>query len=289
MSDMSDSEILAAALNGSLESDAVEAVAPVEANEATEAATEVEGAPVASKSGEYTIPYEKLAEARNERNALREEAAVLREQLAALTAQQQSNITQAQPDEHLSVAAQAIEDGVDPAIFGDFSEEALAKGIAALTRQITAQTEAKLRTEFQQMLNPLVADKALAETQSHYAQIYQAHPDADDIVESAQFADWKASLPAFAQPGVDHALTNGSVKDVIDVFTAFKQATNQTTKEAAPDVRQLQVPLSLSSVPGAAPQDVTGQILSMSGNPNGLLDRMQNMTSEQLDALMNQI
>lgn len=282
MSDFSSSEILEAAMNGTLEeSDAIEVATPIEAVD-----TEVEGAPIASKSGEYTIPYEKLAEARSERNALREEAATLREQLAALTTQQQSNITQAQPGEHLDVAVQAIEDGFDPAIFGDFSEESLAKGIAVLTRQITAQTESKLRSEFQQMLNPLVADKALAETQNHYGEIYQAHPDADDIVESAQFAGWKASLPAFAQPGVEHALTNGSVKDVIDVFTAFKQATNQA---AAPDVRPLQVPISLSSVPGAAPQDATGQILSMSGNPNGLLDRMQNMTSEQLDALMNQI
>jgi len=280
MSDFSSSEILEAALNGTLENEAAEAATPIEATD-----TEVEGAPIASKSGEYTIPYEKLAEARNERNALREEAAALREQLATLTTQQQNNITRAQPVEHLDVAVQAIEDGFDPAIFGDFSEESLAKGIAVLTRQITAQTESKLRSEFQQMLNPLVADKALAETQNHYGEIYQAHPDADDIVESAQFADWKASLPAFAQPGVDHALTAGSVKDVIDVFTAFKQATNQ----AAPDVRPLQVPISLSSVPGAAPQDATAQILSMSGNTNGLLDRMQNMTSEQLDALMNQI
>lgn len=280
MSDFSSSEILEAALNGTLENEAAEVAAPIEA-----ADTEVEGAPITSKSGEYTIPYEKLAEARSERNALREEAATLREQLATLTTQQQSNITQAQPVEHLDVAVQAIEDGFDPAIFGDFSEESLAKGIAVLTRQITAQTESKLRSEFQQMLNPLVADKALAETQNHYGEIYQAHPDADDIVESAQFAGWKASLPAFAQPGVERALTSGSGKDVIDVFTAFKQATNQTAR----DVRPLQVPISLSSVPGAAPQDATAQILSMSGNPNGLLDRMQNMTSEQLDALMNQI
>jgi len=280
MSDFSSSEILEAALNGTLENEAAEVAAPIEA-----ADTEVEGAPITSKSGEYTIPYEKLAEARSERNALREEAATLREQLATLTTQQQSNITQAQPVEHLDVAVQAIEDGFDPAIFGDFSEESLAKGIAVLTRQITAQTESKLRSEFQQMLNPLVADKALAETQNHYGEIYQAHPDADDIVESAQFAGWKASLPAFAQPGVERALTSGSGKDVIDVFTAFKQATNQTAR----DVRPLQVPISLSSVPGAAPQDATAQILSMSGNPNGLLDRMQNMTSEQLDALMNQL
>jgi len=278
MSDFSSSEILEAALNGTLENEAAEVAAPIEAS------PEVEGAPIASKSGEYTIPYEKLAEARGERNALREQVALMQEQIAGLTAQQQSN-THARPDENLGAAIQAIEDGFDPAIFGDFSEESLAKGIAVLTRQITAQTESKLRSEFQQMLNPLVADKALAETQNHYDEIYKAHPDAGDIVESAQFAGWKASLPAFAQPGVDHALANGSVKDVIDVFTAFKQATNQ----AAPDVRPLQVPISLSSVPGAAPQDATAQILSMSGNPNGLLDRMQNMTSEQLDALMNQL
>ena len=64
----------------------------------TPAQDEQEGAPIASKSGSYTIPYEKLTEARTARDSAIAEAAQLRAQLEQLTAAQAANVQQAQAD-----------------------------------------------------------------------------------------------------------------------------------------------------------------------------------------------
>ena len=81
---MTAAELLEAALDGTLQDDdapteqpdasteGVPAAAAPEGQdeqEAGNAETEVEGAPILSKSGAYTIPYEKLAEAREARKA----------------------------------------------------------------------------------------------------------------------------------------------------------------------------------------------------------------------------
>ena len=53
-------------------------------------------APIASKSGEYTIPYEKLTQARQERDSVKAENEQLKAQLQQLTAAQAQNLTAAQ-------------------------------------------------------------------------------------------------------------------------------------------------------------------------------------------------
>lgn len=121
-------------------------------------------APIASKSGGYTIPYEKLVEARTDRDQWKQRAAELQEQLQQLTAQQQNNLQQAQQDaqaradagetattadQNLAIAQAAIADGVDMNLFGDFSEEAIANGIAKLVDM-----------RVQNALAPMVAERA---------------------------------------------------------------------------------------------------------------------------------
>ena len=81
-----------------------------------EDAEEPEGAPIASKSGGYTIPYEKLAEARDRAKTYEAENEQLKAMLQEMTLRQQVNMEQAQA---------AMADGQDPSIFGDFSEEDL--------------------------------------------------------------------------------------------------------------------------------------------------------------------
>jgi hypothetical protein len=106
-------QLLDAAFAGTLnlDADANQAKAPaatdseagIPANTTTEQAAGAQAtqddekpAPIASKSGEYTIPYEKLTSARTERDQYKAEAAQLREQLASLTAAQASNFAAAQ-------------------------------------------------------------------------------------------------------------------------------------------------------------------------------------------------
>lgn len=270
--------------------------------------TEVEGAPILSKSGAYTIPYEKLAEAREGRKAALDRVAQLEQQLAELSAPQQQNLAEAQADAqvrsvtgqaqtaadaNLATATQAMADGVDVSIFGDFSEEALAKGVAELNRRAMEQVRAELHETLRRELAPLREQEAGKAVDTHYGVIYGAHPDADELVESAEFAAWRNNLPAFVKAGVEHALAKGSAQEVVEVFDAFRQTRPQqqpNTARTAPEAPTRRVPNSLSDVPGAAPMDETQQALAAAaGNSAALLDRMATMTPEQLDALMDRI
>lgn len=318
---MTAAELLESALDGTLQDDDAPTEQPdVSTNDVPAAAsterqtdqqagdteTEVEGAPVLSKSGAYTIPYEKLAEARNERNALRDRVAELEQQLAGLNSHQQQNLATAQADAqdraaagqaqtaadtNLAAATQAMAEGVDLSIFGDFSEEDLANGVAELNRRAMTQVEQRLMAALDDRLAPLRAQEAKTATTAHYETIYAAHKDADEIVESAEFAAWRDNLPAFAKAGVEHAMTKGSAQEVIEVFSAFRETKPQqpNTARTAPEAPARRVPNSLSDVPGAAPMDKTQQILAAAGNAEALLDSMDSLTPEQRDALLDNL
>ena len=320
---MTAAELLEAALDGTLQdddapteqpdagADDVPAAAAPEGQdeqEAGNAETEVEGAPILSKSGAYTIPYQKLAEAREARKVAQDRVAQLEQQVAELTGAQRQNLAAVQADAqdranagqaqtatdaNLAAATQAITDGVDVSIFGDFSEEDLAKGVAELNRRAMETVRAELHETIRRELAPLRAQEAKTATTSHYDAIYAAHKDADEIIESAEFDAWCDTLPAFAKAGVEHALTKGAAKDVIEVFDAFRATKppqpNTSTARTAPEAPARRVPNSLSDVPGAAPVDETQQTLAAAGNTSALLDRMAAMSQEQRDALLDNL
>ena len=134
---MTAAELLEAALDGTLQDDdaptneqpdasteGVPAAAAPEGQDKQDDAsteTEVEGAPILSKSGAYTIPYEKLAEAREARKAAQDRIAQLEQQVAELTSAQQRNLAAVQAAtgaktetdaiiEALALAAKALPD-----------------------------------------------------------------------------------------------------------------------------------------------------------------------------------
>ena len=187
---MTAAELLEAALDGTLQDDDAPTEQPDASTEGVPAAaapegqdeqkagnaeTEVEGAPILSKSGAYTIPYEKLAEAREARKAAQDRIAQLEQQVAELTGAQRQNLAAVQADAqdranagqaqtatdaNLAAATQAIAEGVDLSIFGDFSEEDLAKGVAELNRRSMAQVEQRLMAALDDRLAPLRAQEA---------------------------------------------------------------------------------------------------------------------------------
>lgn len=264
-------------------------------------------APIASKSGAYTIPYQKLVDARTDRDTWKQKAEQLEVQLQQMSAAQQANLAQAQQqaqerqdagqqqtqaDVNLAAAEQAIHDGADLDLFGDFSEEAIAKGIQALQDRARAEIRAELSAEMDKKLQPLLQQEQNRESAAHFEAIYKAHADADDIVESAEFASWRESLPGYARTAIDHVMTDGTTAEVIEVFDSFKKATGTgqqaVTPQKAPEV-QRRVPLSLSEMAGTAPVDEVQQVLQAADNPGALLDRMASMTPEQITALMDKV
>lgn len=276
------------------------------------AGDEPAGAPIASKSGAYTIPYEKLAEARDRAKTLEGENETLRAQLAELTAKQQANLAsaesnaqaradagqqQSQADQNLDAAKAALEQGVDASLFGDFSEEAIAKGIATLMERTREELRAELREQAARELKPLKEREAKEAADGHYGAIYEKHPDAQEIVQSAEFDSWIKSLPSFQRGAVAAVLdpeTGGTAAEVIEVFDTFKAQTGKAAPAAqdkgkAPEV-QRRVPNSLSEIAGEQHQDVAQQVLASAGTNNAaLLERMQDMTPEQIERVMNAI
>ena len=279
------------------------------------------GAPISSKSGAYSIPYEKLAEARDRAKTLEGENETLRAQLAELTAKQQANLAsaessaqaradagaaQTQADQNLNTAKAAMEQGVDPSLFGDFSEEGIAKGIATLAvsmreelrAELREELRAELREETARELKPLKEREAKEAVDGHYGAIYAKHPDANEIVQSVEFNAWVKSLPSFQRNAVAAVFDTeqgGTAEQVIEVFDTFKAQTGKAyvpaaqDKGKAPEV-QRRVPNSLSEMAGEQHQDIAQQVMASAGTDNAaLLERMQDMTPEQIERVMNAI
>ena len=271
------------------------------------------GAPIASKSGADTLPYEKLAEARDRAKTLEGENETLRAQLAELTAKQQANLAsaessaqaradagaaQTQADQNLNTAKAAMEQGVDASLFGDFSEEGIAKGIATLMGSLREELRAELRDEAARELKPLKEREAKEAADGHYGAIYAKHPDANEIVQSVEFNAWVKSLPSFQRNAVADVFDTeqgGTAEQVIEVFDTFKAQTGKASAPAAQDKGkapevQRRVPNSLSEMAGEQHQDIAQQVMASAGTDNAaLLERMQDMTPEQIERVMNAI
>lgn len=286
--------------------------APVEGAQATQ--DDEKPAPIASKSGEYTIPYEKLTSARTERDQYKAEAAQLREQLASLTAAQASNFAAAQQqaqtradagqaptqaDSNLAAAQQAIAQGVDPSVFGDFSEEGIANGVDTVVERKVAVAESRMREEMRKELNAALAPLREREAQSavsaHQQAIYGAHPDADEVYESSQFKAWMGNQPSYARAAIEYTLANGNAQQVVEVFSSFKGATGKGTPADAVSKAlakaQQQPPISLSDLPGAAASGNgdAERVAALAGDPAALLDFMAGLSPEKQNRLMNSV
>jgi hypothetical protein len=274
---------------------------------------EPKGAPIASKSGNYTIPYERLETARERNKTLEGENQTLREQLADLTAKQQANLGKAEDgaqaradagqaqttaDQNLDTAKAAIAQGVDMSLFGTFSEEDIAKGITSLVQRTRDELRAELMEESAKTLKPLQERDAKSAKAGHYGPIYEKHADADEVVQSAEFEDWKKSLPSFARSSVEAVFdpkTGGTAEQVIEIIDTFKARAGKAAAPSAQDKGkppevQRRVPNSLSEAAGEQHQDVTQQVLASAGtNPYALMERMQDLSNEQIDRLLNAV
>jgi len=260
-----------------------------------------ENAVILAKDGKHTIDFEKLVEARQAAQDWKARAEAAQAQLAELQAQAQQRAEAGQAptqvDNQVAAAQAAIDQGFDPAIFGDFSEEALAKGIQSLVAQQVAAHVGKA-------LEPIQSKQALDANQAHIEAIYAKHPDADSLVESQELAKWIGDQPSFVADACKAVLENGTAQQVIELFDRFKQATGAT--QAAPaqtpapaDVKAAAkaainsatsaVPNSLSDFPGGRPSALTLHEQMAAMTPTQLLEHMQagNMTPEQIERYLN--
>lgn len=247
-----------------------------------------------ARDGVHTIPYEKLVEAREGEQHWRAEAEAAKAELERLQAQASNNADDdlSTHEQNAAIAQDAIDDGADPDLFGDFSEEDLAKGVMKLVDMKLA--------EMQQMQTQQKSQAAASN--AHLQAIYSAHPDADSIAESKELADWIDAQPSHVKLGIQTVMEKGNAQEVIGVFDSFKQATGTTRPAAAPasddvrakakqaaDAATSEPPVSLSDIPGgkAGGQTLVEQAANMEAAD--LVERMQTMTPDQINDLLNRM
>jgi len=258
---------------------------------------------ILAKDGKHTIPYEKLVEAREAEKHWKAQAEATQRQLAELqqAAQQRADEGKAPTatDNAVATATAAIESGIDPEIFGDFSEEALAKGIQKLVAMGVEQQLAAIRGELAKVVEPLKATQAKSAADAHYQAIYAAHPDADSIAESKELTDWIAKQPTFARTAYAQTLQQGTTQEVIELFTAFKEATGIAQVTGKPDVAaaakaaianaKTKPPTSLTEIPAGSPvaHDEATAMLEMSSS--SVLKSFEGKSPEQIERLLQQL
>lgn len=274
-----------------------EAATGEDAGTTTEAG-EPANAVVLARDGKHTIPYETLVKHREGEQHWKAQAEAAQQQLADLQAQAQARAdagtAPTKTDNMLATAEAAIESGADVGIFGDFSEEALAKGIATLVEQ---QVQARVSAA----LEPLATKQAKDAAAAHYDAIYSKHPDADSIAQSTEFAAWVNAQPSAVRNaywGLFDPHTGGTAQEIVEVFDAFKGAsTPNPNTPAAADTKaaasaavaaaRATPPASLSSIPGARVEGASelDRAADMSG-PD-MLEATKNMSPAQIEAWLD--
>lgn len=282
------------------------ATAPTQQAPIAEDQLSADNAVVLAKDGKHTISYDKLVQAREgekhwkaQAEAAQAQADEAARKLAELQAQAQSRAEAGQAatttDNMAAQAQAAIESGVDVSLFGDFSEEALAAGIQMV---VAAQVAAQMN----KAIAPLTAKQLQDEAAAHYTAIYTAHPDANSIAESQEFAAWVNSHPSAVRNAYWQLFDpqqGGQATEIIEVFDAFKKASDAPTaqpttsaKAAAQAVAraaQAMPPSSLSAIPGGRADGQTpNERLAGITDGRELYMALEGKTPEQLEAFLNQ-
>lgn len=316
------SQLLEAAMNGETIGQPVEPVidTPVvnQANEEikpTEAANTVpaeddlnaSNAKVLAKDGIHTIPYESLEKARKGEQEWKAKAESYEQALAEARSQiQTGQATTPAAEQNLATAEAAIAasgDNTDViAMFGDFSEEAIAKGVDALLEvRVPGAIQAaidKALQPFQQQQQLQQAQLAKSAEQQHFDAIASVHPDFESVAESQEFQNWKDAQPGILQGAYDQILNSGTSAEVNELLTLYKQANNLNV--ATPDVNsikeqakqavnkaQTQVPHSVSDLPAGSPAGVTLDERMAAMSPAQQVEAMASWTPEQIDAYVS--
>lgn len=267
-----------------------QAAAPAVAEVAGKAVESEHEPVILAKDGVHTIPFEKLAEAREAEKHWKQ---------AALDAQEKLEAAQkAAPAEQVPAETPKVEDE-NP--FGDYSEEGIKNGVKKLVAAERDAIRQELRAELDKELAPLKVQHAQTAVEAHFAKIEAAHPDVDSIAQSAELEAWISKQPSFVRDGFKAVIDHGTADQVIEALTTYKAASGKTaaplhTKESAAAAAQAAiekaktfVPTSLTDFPGgtSGPGNKFDALDSMSATQLG--EAMQNMTPKQIETYLNRI
>lgn len=269
---------------------ATEPTPPVEEN--------AENSVVLAKDGKHTIPYERLQETREQVQQYKQQVEQLTAQLAAQQTPGNTQVAQ----QNAAVAEAVIEASGNNAdvmaMFGDFSEEAIAKGVEALVSQ---RVSAQVQSMMDAALAPFKQQQQLSAEQQHFAYIGSSHPDYESIPESQEFQAWKDAQPSFIRSAYEDVLNKGSAEQVVELLSLYKSQNNVSPKVDTPAPTQAmvekakqavqnapsKVPHSVTDLPAGSPAALSAdERLSALSGPE-LLAEMENWSPDQVEAYMS--
>lgn len=264
---------------------------------------------VLARDGKHTISFDEVLKIRKQRDEAQATADNAQQQLAALQAEAQARADAGQaPTKTDTMAAQAqaaIDAGADADLFGDFSEAGLRDGLLKLHQlsreQLRNELRAEMQEELKKELQPLREQQSKSAADAHLDAIYTAHPNADSIVESAEFKAWVDSQPSVVRNAywdLFDAKTGGTAAEIVEVFDAYKAATEKPSSQPAADPRaaakaaadavRADPPSSLSSIPGGRVDGLSpDERMSELTSGVDLLYAMEGKTPEQITAWLN--
>lgn len=269
---------------------AAEPTPPVEEN--------AENSVVLAKDGKHTIPFERLQETREQVQQYKQQVEQLTAQLAAQQTPGNTQVAQ----QNAAVAEAVIEASGNNAdvmaMFGDFSEEAIAKGVEALVSQ---RVSAQVQSMMDAALAPFKQQQQLSAEQQHFAYIGSAHPDYESIPESQEFQAWKDAQPSFIRSAYEDVLNKGNAEQVVELLSLYKSQNNVSPKVDTPAPTQAmvekakqavqnapsKVPHSVTDLPAGSPAALSAdERLSNLSGPE-LLAEMENWSPDQVEAYMS--
>ncbi len=173
---------------------------------------------------------------------------------------------------------------------------------AGIQKLVSSQVSTLVQQQLQTALAPIQQQQQVSAEQAHFNEIFKAHPDAESVVESKEFNDWKSAQPSFIQSAYDAVLNNGSAAQVVELLGLYKSGTQSTQavqqQQDNPDVvkaaaqkavsqAQTQVPNSLSDLPAGSPAGVSRDERLAAMSPTQLAEEMQGWTPEQIEQFLN--
>jgi hypothetical protein len=242
---------------------------------------------ILARDGVHTIDFQKLVDAREEARAAKAEAEEWRSKAADLMAKATA------PAAAAPAAPTAAPDG---SIFGDYSDEAIKKGLQTLAAEAAGKSKSEMAAE----LEPLKQHMAHQAAEAHFNAINAKHPDVGSIVESTEFNRWVDAQPSFVRDAYKVVLEKGTATQVVEMLDTYRTA-NPAKSAAAPAVdvskqvddaiakAKLKAPSSLSDIPAgsAAHHDEAGAMAEMS--TTDLMTKFAGKSPAEIEAMVRRL
>lgn len=238
-----------------------------------ESADETESV-ILARDGKHTIPFEKLREARENAKTWKSKYQDLQAEMDRLKANEVVSENSDKPD---------VSDEIDADDFA-FDKGSIKGLVEKAVNDIVSQRLSNIEQQYERDL-----------VRKHVEAIYTAHPDADSIQESREFAGWIDSLPSYVKSSVKQIIQQGTSEQVIDMLNDFKKSQGKTdiAYQAKDKVAKAQtkasVPDTLSDFPASKANTKSGfdALRQMSGAE--LLNALNGKSDEEIDAFLDRI